>query len=70
MAKANTFMDRLNRGGAKTAVATCASRAFIIDEFPPHLRQGPAACAYWASAWPAPDDVHGLEEGAADKPLG
>jgi ketosteroid isomerase-like protein len=44
----NQFVDGFNKGDTKSALATCASPAFIIDEFPPYAWQGKAACADWA----------------------
>jgi len=53
VAKIHQFIDGLNRGDAKTALAACAPSASIIDEFPPHEWEGPNACADWANAYSA-----------------
>ncbi|HVP69205.1 MAG TPA: hypothetical protein VMT17_18285 [Anaeromyxobacteraceae bacterium] len=53
MAKVKEFCDSLNKGDAKAALATCASPAFIIDDFPPHVWAGPTACAEWLGAYDA-----------------
>lgn len=42
-----------NQGNIKAWVAACDSPALIIDDFPPHSWQAPAACADWASAYTA-----------------
>ena len=51
MATVSRFIDALNRNDAKAALATCATQASIIDEFPPHEWQGPNACEDWATAY-------------------
>jgi ketosteroid isomerase-like protein len=53
MATVHQFIDGLNKGDAKTALAACASPAVIIDDFPPHVWNGPTACADWATAFNA-----------------
>jgi hypothetical protein len=47
------FMNGLNKGNIKGALAACASPASIIDEFPPHEWQGPTACSDWLNAFNA-----------------
>lgn len=47
MTTVQQFMTGLNKGDAKTTLATCTSPASVIDEFPPHEWQGPMACADW-----------------------
>lgn len=41
------FINGLDDNDTNAALATCASPASIIDEFPPHEWQGPTACADW-----------------------
>jgi ketosteroid isomerase-like protein len=53
MATVNQFIDGFNKGDVKSALATCASPASIVDEFPPYAWQGPTACADWASDFEA-----------------
>jgi hypothetical protein len=48
VAPVRQFIDGFNKGDEKTALAACASPAFIVDEFPPYAWQGAAACADWA----------------------
>jgi ketosteroid isomerase-like protein len=50
MAPVHQFVDGFNRGDTKMEVAACTSPASVIDEFPPHVWQGPTACADWAAA--------------------
>ena len=38
-----------NKGDMQSMAATCADQASIIDDFPPHVWTGAAACAKWAS---------------------
>jgi hypothetical protein len=47
MATVNQFVDGFNKVDAKTMLATCASQAAVIDDFPPHEWHGTAACAAW-----------------------
>lgn len=63
MASVHQFVDGFNRGDAKRALAACASPASIIDEFPPHEWQGPAACADWADAYNANAKQQGVTDG-------
>ena len=50
MATVYRFDNSFNSGDVKAEVATCASQASIIDDFPPHYWQGANACGDWASA--------------------
>lgn len=63
MATVRQFVDGFNKGDTKTALATCASPASIIDEFAPHLWQGPNACADWARDLDASDKAAGISGG-------
>jgi SnoaL-like domain len=53
MASVTQFIDGFNKDDVKTALAACASPAFIIDEFPPYTWQGPTACSDWANDFDA-----------------
>jgi ketosteroid isomerase-like protein len=53
MATVNQFIDGFNKDDVNTALAACASPAFIIDEFPPHAWQGQTACSDWANDFDA-----------------
>jgi ketosteroid isomerase-like protein len=63
MAVVHQFVDGFNRGDTKAALAACASPASIIDEFPPHLWQGPNACADWAHDLNALNEKAGITGG-------
>ena len=43
------FVDAINKGDTKTAVAACASQTSILDEFPPYEWHGAGACSSWAN---------------------
>lgn len=62
MAAVNQFNDGMNKGDTKTALATCASPAFIIDEFPPHSWSGATACADWANDFDAFNKKSGVTD--------
>ncbi len=62
LATMHQFVDGLNKGDTKTALAACAAPAFIIDEFPPHAWQGATACADWATDFEAYNKKYGIAE--------
>ena len=43
------WMDGLNKGDTKTAIAACAQQTAIVDEFPPHEWHGEGTCAKWVA---------------------
>ncbi len=47
MAVVHKWVDAFNKGDAKTATSYCADGALVIDDFAPHVWQGPGACAAW-----------------------
>lgn len=49
LAPLHQFVNALNKGDKKTAIAACATPASIIDEIPPHEWQGATACADWVN---------------------
>jgi hypothetical protein len=53
MVPVHQFIDGLNKGDIKSAVAACADQASIIDEFPPHEWHGAGACSKWANDFDA-----------------
>ena len=63
MATVHRFVDGFNTGNTKSALATCASPASIVDEFPPHEWQGATACADWAAAYAANSRKEGITSG-------
>ncbi|HEX4825096.1 MAG TPA: nuclear transport factor 2 family protein [Candidatus Polarisedimenticolaceae bacterium] len=60
MAVAQKFVDGFNSGDTKSALATCAENAMIIDEFPPHAWTG---CGAWAAAYDADAKKNGISDG-------
>ena len=60
MATVNQFIDGFNKGDTKTALATCATPASIVDEFGRHEWQ---SCADWARAYAADDARQGITDG-------
>lgn len=60
MVPVNQFVDGFNKGDAKTALATCATPASIVDEFGQHQWQ---SCADWARAYAADDARQGITGG-------
>ena len=63
MSAVQQFVNGLNTGNTKSALAVCASPAQIIDDFPPHLWSGPTACADWLAAFNADTKKHGIDPG-------
>jgi hypothetical protein len=57
------FVDGLNKGDLKTALAACAAQSSIIDEFPPHEWHGDGACAKWANDFDADGKKNGITDG-------
>jgi hypothetical protein len=62
MAPVQQFVDGLNKGDAKSAVAACAAETSIIDEFPPHEWHGADACTKWMSDFDADAKKNGITE--------
>ena len=50
LAVVNEFLTGFNTGDEKTLLAACAPQTTIIDDIPPHVWQGPAACREWKRA--------------------
>jgi hypothetical protein len=63
LATVHRFIDGFNKGDMKSAVATCAPRASIIDEVPPHEWQGSNACGDWARDVAAAYKTAGITNG-------
>jgi ketosteroid isomerase-like protein len=63
MATVRQFVQAFNKGDVKTAVAACADKAYIIDEFPPHEWNGEGACSKWAKDYDADARKNGITEG-------
>lgn len=59
------FIDTFNKGDVKGAAAThLATGASIIDEFPPHVWQGPTAVETWAADLARNDKAAGISDEA------
>ncbi|MFN2529223.1 MAG: hypothetical protein ABR584_10975 [Candidatus Baltobacteraceae bacterium] len=56
------FIDGLNKGDLKAALAACDSPVSIVDEFPPYQWQGPGACQVWATAFGADSKKEGVTD--------
>ncbi|MGA8534231.1 MAG: hypothetical protein WB615_09015 [Candidatus Tumulicola sp.] len=63
LAAVHQFIDGFNKGDLESALATCAPRASIVDEFPPHEWQGSSACADWARDLAATNKSAGITGG-------
>ena len=50
LAATKAYADDFNKGDMAAAAALCANPAVVIDDFAPHIWQGPTACADWAAA--------------------
>jgi len=62
LATVHQFVDGFNKGDTKSALATCASPAAIIDEFPPFAWSGPNACDEWAKDFDAAAKKDGMTD--------
>jgi len=56
------WVDGLNRGDTKAAIAACAEETAIVDEFPPYEWHGKGTCAKWASELAAFNKSIGLTD--------
>lgn len=63
MATVQQFITGFNRSDTKSMLAACAGQASVIDDFPPHEWQGPAACADWAAGYAAEAKKDGITDG-------
>jgi len=59
----NQFVDGFNKGDIKSALAACSETTAIIDEFPPHLWMGAAACQKWAEDYDKDAKKNGITDG-------
>jgi hypothetical protein len=64
LATVQHFIAAFNSGDTQGAIATCAPRASIIDEFPPHEWQGSTACADWIRDFNADAKTEGITDAA------
>ena len=63
VATIHQFVDGFNKGDTKSALATCAQEATIIDEFPPYGWHGAGACDKWAADYDADARKNGVTDG-------
>jgi hypothetical protein len=63
MVPVHQFVDGVNKGDTKTAVAACAVQTSIIDEFPPHEWHGEGACAKWFRDYDLDARKNGISDG-------
>jgi ketosteroid isomerase-like protein len=63
MATVHQFVDAFNKGDTKAVVAACAPSTSIIDDFAPHVWDGPKACADWTSAYDVDAKKNGITDG-------
>jgi ketosteroid isomerase-like protein len=52
------WTDSFNKGDFKSAIATCADDAAIIDDMPPFEWHGPGACGKWSDSYGASVKAH------------
>ena len=60
MTVVHQWVEGINKGDMKSALAPCADEVAIIDGFSPYEWHGPGACGKWGSAydaWVAKDGV-------------
>ncbi|HZZ64881.1 MAG TPA: nuclear transport factor 2 family protein [Candidatus Baltobacteraceae bacterium] len=59
----NQAISAFNKGDMKAWTAICDSPAVAIDDFAPHLWQGPAACTDWSRDFTAMTKQQGIKSG-------
>jgi hypothetical protein len=57
------WVDSLNKGDTKTAIAACADQTSIVDEFPPHEWHGEGVCSKWVADLEVYNKKIGLTDG-------
>jgi ketosteroid isomerase-like protein len=57
------WVDAFNRGDVMGTAAVCTSPSSVIDDFAPHVWQGPTGCADWAHAYAALAKSQSLTDG-------
>jgi ketosteroid isomerase-like protein len=62
LAPVHQFLDSLNKGDVKSAVAACAEETEIIDEVPPYEWHGAGGCAKWADSFAAYAEKNGITD--------
>ena len=57
------FDDAFSSGSKAAVVGACTDDAIIIDDFAPHVWQGPNACGVWYDAYGADATANGIAGG-------
>lgn len=57
------WVDGLNSGDTKSALAACAEQAAIVDEFPPYQWHGEGTCSKWLTELQVFNKSIGLTDG-------
>lgn len=57
------FVDGFNKGDTKAALATCAPRTSIVDEFPPYAWHGEGGCSKWVADFDVDAKKNGITDG-------
>lgn len=63
MAAVHQFVDAFNQGDTTTAIAACAKKTSIIDEFPPYEWHGDDGCSEWMRDYDADARKNGVTDG-------
>ena len=63
MAVVHRFVDAFNQGDTTTAIAACAKKTSIIDEFPPYEWHGDDGCSQWIRDYDADARRNGITDG-------
>jgi len=62
MMSVHQFVDGINKGDTKSALAACADQTSIIDEFPPYEWHGAGACSAWMNDFGADAKKNGITD--------
>ena len=62
LAEVHEFVAAFNAGDVPRMIATCAPRASIIDDIPPHEWHGSDACGQWARDLGAAEKKAGISD--------
>jgi len=62
LAEVHEFIAAFNAGDVPRMIATCAQRASIIDDIPPHEWHGSDACGQWARDLAAAEKKAGISD--------
>jgi ketosteroid isomerase-like protein len=62
LAVVKKWTDDFNKGDLKSAIASCADEASIIDDLPPFEWHGPGGCGKWSDAYSAFVKTHEIAD--------